>query len=402
MPKIAIIGVGSAGLLTASHFCTWLDNAWEVWVVHNPNKRILGIGESTNGAFVSVLERGTNFSIAHTEDLRALEATLKFGSKFVNWRPHSWINPLLSGNIAIHFNNRRFRDFVFQRLASLWPNQFRTLEADVQQIHNYSNHVTLQTDQGPKDFDYVIDCSGSPSTFEGYTMSDCTLINRCRIHTVKNYDYEPFTDHIATPNGWMFGVPLEGHKTYGYLYNHALTSDAQAAADMGTMLGVENLDAGKYDEQYAFRCYFANSLISGRVAKNGNKALFFEPLLANSMFLYIYAARLIYDHFIAGQDINRSNAMFTRSVHEMEDVISYYYKGGSVFDTEFWRAAADAGSSRLAKRGEFHEYAEKLKALKKKGVMFSGPSYAFSPHTWHLVDEQMGYRTFEPAQDVTV
>ncbi len=398
MPKIAIVGAGSAGLLTASHLCTWLDKSWQVCVVHNPAKKILGIGESTNGAFISVLERATNFSIANAEDMDALDATLKYGSKFSGWRQQSWINPLLSGNIAIHFNNRRFKDFVFQRLATLWPEQFRELEADVHQIQNFADHVTLNTDQGTHDFDYVVDCTGSPSDFESYTMSDCTLVDRCLIHTVTDYAYEPFTDHIATQHGWMFGVPLKGRKTYGYLYSSKLTNDDQAEEGMQNLLGTSRLQSGEYDEQYTFRCYYANELISGRVAKNGNRALFFEPLLANSMFLYIYAARLIYDRFIGGQDVNRCNGLFGKAVREVEDVISYYYRGGSTCNSEFWRASATAASARLERRGEFRDYVNKLKELKKRGVMYGGPPYAFSPHTWQLVDAQMGYHSFDAAE----
>jgi hypothetical protein len=395
MKRLAVLGAGSAGLLTAVHLTTWLDNSWQVFVVHNPQKKILGIGESTNGAFISLLERGTNFSVAKAEDLAALDATIKYGSKFSNWRPHAWINPLLSGNIAIHFNNRRFKDFCFQRLSALWPDTFRSLEADVQEVQSYADHVRILTDQGRHDFDYVVDCTGTPASFAGYTLSDCTLVDRCRIHMVRDYDYEPFTDHIATPDGWMFGVPLKGYKTYGYLYHHAFTDDRAAEEGMKRALGVPRLEAGEYDAQYAFRCYYANELISGRVAKNGNKALFFEPLLANSMFLYIYAARLIYDQLVSGQDQSLCNGLFVKAVREMEDVISYYYQGGSTFDSPFWRASADFARVRLGRRTEFLEYMKRLADLRKKGTMYSGPPYAFSPHTWSLVDAEMGYRSFD-------
>ena len=153
--------------------------------MYDPRKPILGIGESTNGGVISVLERATNFSLANPEDLAALDATIKYGSKFTNWRKHGWVNPLLSGNIAIHFNNRRLKDFVVERLTALWPRQFSVLEADVQEIQNYADHVTLRTDQGLRDFDYVVDCTGTPANFDGYTMSDCTLMDRCRIHVVR-------------------------------------------------------------------------------------------------------------------------------------------------------------------------------------------------------------------------
>ena len=392
--KIAVLGTGSAGLLTAAHLTTWLDDSWQVVVVYNPGKPILGIGESTNGGFISVLERATNFSLANRADLAALDATMKYGSKFINWRKHDWVNPLLSGNVAIHFNNRRFKDFVVERLTALWPNQFGVLEADVQEIQNYADHVTLRTDRGVHDFDFVVDCMGTPTGFDGYTMSDCTLMDSCRVHMVKDYDYEPFTDHIATRDGWMFGVPLEGYKTYGYIYRRAFTTTAAAEDEMKRLLGAKSLEAGSYSAHYDFRCYYANELISGRVCKNGNRALFFEPLLANSMFLYIFAARLIYD-YIAGQTAAHCNGLFVKAVQEMEDVISYYYRGGSTFDTEVWRAAVDRASARLARRTQLFEYLAKLRDLKRRGIMHAAPGYAFSPQTWQIVDEQMGYHSFD-------
>jgi hypothetical protein len=393
--KIAVIGAGSAGLLTAAHLTTWLDDSWQVSVVYDPRKPILGIGESTNGSVITVLERATNFSLAHPADLAALEATIKYGSRFTGWRKQGWVNPLLSGNIAIHFNNRRLKDFVVERMLALWPRQFTVVEADVQGIDNYADHVTLRTDQGARDFDYVVDCTGTPASFDGYTMSDCTLMDRCRIHVVQDYTYEPFTDHVATRDGWMFGVPLAGHKTYGYLYSGAFTETGAAEAEMKRLLGAKELQAGAYAAHYDFRCYYANELVSGRVCKNGNRALFFEPLLANSMFLYVYAARLIYDYIAGGQEASRCNGLFVKAVQEMEDVISYYYKGGSTFETEVWRALSERANARLARRTQLAEYLGKLRELKSRGLMHAGPGYAFSPHTWQIVDEQMGYRSFD-------
>jgi hypothetical protein len=402
--KIAVVGAGSAGLLTAAHLCTWLDDSWHVSAVYDPRKPILGIGESTNGGVMSVLERATNFSLARPEDLAALDATIKYGSRFTNWRPHVWVNPLLSGNIAIHFNNRRLRDFVVERLLALWPRQFSVIETEVREVQNYTDHVTLRTEQGERDFDYVVDCTGTPASLDGYTLSDCTLMDCCRVHVVEDYRYEPFTDHVATRDGWMFGVPLEGYKTYGYLYSRAFTADGAAEDEMKRLLGAKALDARAYHARYEFRSYYANELVSGRVCKNGNRALFFEPLLANSMFLYVYAARLIYDYITGAPDgasqdpdgrASRCNRLFVKAVQEMEDVISYYYKGGSTFDTEVWRTAADRARARLERRTQFHEYLEKLRALKSHGLMHAAPGYAFSPHTWQIVDEQLGYRSFE-------
>jgi hypothetical protein len=164
-----------------------------------------------------------------------------------------------------------------------------------------------------------------------------------------------------------------------------------AEKDMMSRLRVSKLDAGAYAEEFVFKSYYANELISGRVCKNGNKALFFEPLIANSIFLYIYALRLIFDHVASGQDARRSNVLFVKAVQQMEDVISYYYRGGSTFPSEFWKLSAQRSRERLEKRKEFSDYMRVLRELKKQGRLHAGPAYGFSPHTWQVVDSQMGY-----------
>lgn len=393
--KVGVVGVGSAGLLNVMHLCVWLDKSWEVYSIHNPRKKILGIGESTNGEFVTVLERATNFSIAHPEDLAALGATIKYGSRFVDWREHQWINPLLNGNIAVHFNNRCLKDFTYDRLAKLWPDQFRTLEGDVEAMNDTGTKVELTVDGRVHEFDYVVDCRGTPESFDGYTISDCTLLDRCLVHRVDDYEFAPFTDHVATRHGWMFGVPLKDWKTYGYLYNHRITSKQDAIEDMKKLLGIETVDAASYDREYELTSYYAKELVSGRICKNGNRALFFEPLIANSIFLYLGANRLIFDYMINGFSAERVNEAFVKSVQQMEDVISYYYQGGSMHPSEFWKAATQSAQARLRERRVFLEYLGKLRSLKEQGLLHGAPGYTWAPHTWQVVDAALGYNYIE-------
>lgn len=392
--RIGIIGAGSAGILSLVHFCTWLDDEWEVYSIHNPEKKILGIGESTNGEFVALLQRGCHFTLGLDKDMDRLDATVKFGSKFMGWREHSWINPLLDGNTAIHFNNFNFRDFCYERLEKLWPNQFRVLEGDVKSLTDCGDKVVVDVDGVGHDFDYVVDCMGFPSDFnDGYTLSECSPVNRCQIHSVEDYEFEPFTDHIATANGWMFGVPLQSRKTYGYMYNDKITSKEEAQADMKQMLGVDELD----DKEYVFKCYYANELINGRIFKNGNKALFFEPLVANSIFIYTHAVRLMFDYMMGGQDAESANASFIESVHQMEDIISYYYQGGSNYDTPFWDFATRHCRDRMVKRDEFNALMANYKELKHRGLLQTGPTYGVRPLTWEIIDEQLGYGYIDDA-----
>src|SRR4030095_3908248 len=117
--------------------------------------------------------------------------------------------------------------------------------------------------------------------------------------------------------------------------------------------------------------------------------------LANSMFLYIYAARLIYDYAVNSQTAAQCNGLFVKAVQEMEDVISYYYQGGSTFDSDFWRAAVERAKTRLAHRKEFSDYLEGIRELRRRGIMHRGMPYAFSPHTWPGGDAALGYGTFD-------
>lgn len=390
--RLGVVGVGSAGILGLCHFCTWLGNDWEIVSIHNPDKPILGIGESTNGGFVGLLERATHFALGHKEDLAELDATLKFGSRFRNWREHSWLNPLLDGNAAVHFSSFKFKDFAYRRLQKIWPEKFRVIEGDVKSIESYPHKATVNIDGRKEDFDYVIDAMGYPGDLSDYVLSECTPVNRCIIHNMKEFELTHETDHIATRNGWMFGVPLQSHKSFGYLFNDTITTVEEATEDMKNVLGVDKVDG----REYLFKCYYTTKLIEGRVMKCGNKALFFEPLVANSMFLYILALRMFYDHIAEGMAISDLNARYVLAVEELEDVISYYYKGGSIYQTPFWEHAVSKCQTRMESRFRFKELCAHYGRLKSDGLLHYGPTYAYSPLTWAMVDEQMGYNSFQP------
>jgi tryptophan 7-halogenase len=232
---------------------------------------------------------------------------------------------------------------------------------------------------------------GFPADFTDYTMSDCTPVNRCLIHNQKPpYEYKPYTDHIAHKHGWMFGVPLQSRKTYGYLFNDTMISKEAALEDMRQELGVEKIEGGEYQ----FKCYYANKIINGRICKNGNKALFFEPLVANSIYLYIFTARQFYDYINGAADEPSSNDVFVKTVQQMEDLISYYYQGGSLYDTEFWRFASHKTRQRLETRGPFHELMAQYRELRKRGLLQQGQIYALAPHNWRIIDEALGYKSF--------
>jgi len=207
---------------------------------------------------------------------------------------------------------------------------------------------------------------------------------------MKDYELQYETDHIATRNGWMFGVPLKSRKTYGYLFNDNYTSVEDATADMKEVLGVDKVDG----KEYLFKCYYTPKMIEGRICKCGNKALFFEPLVANSIFLYILGVRMFFDHIVENAPAADLNRRYVEAIQEMEDVISYYYKGGSTFESPFWDYATKMTAERLEKRQAFKTLCAHYAHLKSQGTLHYGPTYAFAPLTWEIVDAQMGYDSF--------
>jgi predicted dehydrogenase len=47
MIKIGVIGTGTVGILAISHLLGYLNNDFKVVSIHDPNTKILGVGESS-------------------------------------------------------------------------------------------------------------------------------------------------------------------------------------------------------------------------------------------------------------------------------------------------------------------------------------------------------------------
>jgi hypothetical protein len=233
-----------------------------------------------------VLERGANFSLVRSRRPRGARRHHQVRQQFKNWREHDWVNPLLSGNIAIHFNNRTFKT-SFSRGSKLWPTSFAS-RSDVTEIQNHADRVTLRVDGSSPRFDYVVDLHGDAGSFDGYTMSDCTLLDRCRVHVERVRLRGLHRPHRDTRR---LDVRSAAQRTTSAsaTSTRALSRTHRRRERDDALLACRRSRRSATTQHYAFRCYYANELVSGRVCKNGNKALFFEPLLANSMFLYIFA-----------------------------------------------------------------------------------------------------------------
>jgi hypothetical protein len=48
MKTIAVMGIGTAGLLSLAQLLSHCSSEWQIISIHDPNTPILGIGETTN------------------------------------------------------------------------------------------------------------------------------------------------------------------------------------------------------------------------------------------------------------------------------------------------------------------------------------------------------------------
>lgn len=404
--KLAVIGVGSGGILSLAHFCSKLDNSWDIVSIHNPNIRIVGIGESTNPAVIETLEYGLNFSML--DDMAALDATYKFATRFKEWNCDYVDSPLLGGRSAIHFNNFKLKDFAFARMEKMWPEKFKVIVGNVESIENIMHPTLLTTtgvniviDSQTHVFDYVIDCRGFPKDYTDYTVLDKMPVNHCLVHNIMEPGSWGYTGHRAHKNGWMFEIPLQSRQSYGYLYNDAITSKADAVLDFSKLIGVpeDQLD----NIEYSFKSYYANTAVNGRIFKNGNSFVFFEPMSASSMYMYA-KLNLIYEQHIVSETINQSpypdhytNSAALEVARQIQDLICFFYHKGSSHASEFWDYATTNCTEHLQKTGLI-EYLKSCLTEPVKNGLYNTPDIGvpYSAKSHVFFDQAFKHYYFTP------
>lgn len=414
MKKIAVIGTGTAGIQSLCHFLGFSD--FEVTSIYNPAIPILGIGESTNPSFLEVLGIGMDFD--YSRDLEELDATVKTGTKFIKWRDHDFLNPLiynlsmsinvptpwgfgLTRHVAIHFNNFKLKELAFKRLGPKWGNRFKRVEGNITGVYDNEDNVVIVVDGVEHEFDYAIDCRGFPTDFTDYHVIDQAPVNHAFCHSVKEYERFDYTGHRATQDGWMFEIPLSSRLTYGYLFNDKITDPKTAKENFSKEIGVplDQMD----NTEYSFKSYYSKKVIGNRVAKNGNRAVFFEPMSANSIWSYDFVNRIFFDYAVRGNISKEvANEAFVNNSKAIEEIIYFYYHGGSTYDTAFWRNAVaytkpyvlscDNFTRTLA---EFQKLKPELEANPQLLQELNKPNWIFGPQNLRLIDQNFRYNYFQ-------
>lgn len=331
--KIAIIGSGTVGVMSTCHFLYYLSES-SVDCIYDPNTKILGIGESTNFQLPELFYKSANYNCFF--DNKELDLTFKHGVLYKHWRKKDFFSPITPPSYAFHFNNFKLKEVIFNRLKNIYKNRFKEKHGKVKILSNTSLNVKLLINNKIKTYDYVVDCRGYPEDYSEYVESDFLPLNHALIYTIKKPGDWKFTYHQATKNGWMFGIPLQTRQGWGYLFNDKITSVEEAKKDIADIFKIKNLNKTMFNE-FKFKPYHAKKFLENRVLKNGNKAIFYEPLEALSGVFYDNINRALIDVISKRRTEDQVNIDLLNMAKRYENFICFVYQGGSNFNSTFWK-----------------------------------------------------------------
>jgi hypothetical protein len=391
--EIAVIGTGTAGITTIAHLLAWLPAGCTVVSVSDPAVPILGIGESTTTSIPESLYYGADFNVL--DDHEKLDATVKHGVKYKNWREKDFNTILPPPHYAMHFNNFKLKEVCFEKFHNKWGKKFKVINGEICSLVNGKKSVSCLINNKEHHFDYVIDCRGYPDSYEEYDLVDTIPVNHCIVHTINQPGTWSYTHHIATPDGWMFGIPLQTRQGWGYLYNDTITTKEQAIENQAKILNVDPSDLNV--KEFKFKNFKAKKFIDNRIIKNGNRALFYEPLEALSGWFYDRVIRAFFDVAITNKYTeDQANTVLSTLAEDYELFICYMYHGGSTFDSEFWKITKDRCNHRLHNSEQFAKSIEFLKQVTPQ--YYGNPSVIlpFPYKTWKQLDIDLGFNYFTP------
>ena len=315
--KVAIIGKGLAGILTAM---AWKAHypATEIEIYYDPFSPIEPVG---SGSWPNMLDLITEYQTTNPECWPSWreadwDQTVKTGISYKGWGK-DWFHDFGMNRVAMHFDPKKFCDDM--------ARNFKCIPKRV------GNNI---------DADFIYDCGGSPfsgrectsETWDRYTLLQNPL-NRVLLAETDPYtSVYCTTDSIATKDGWTFVIPLQSRTSVGYMFNSDITSDNEALDNFVEQFGEHRLLGFR-----SFHNYMANNpVLDGRIFMNGNKYFFIEPLEATSVTGYMVWIERTLQYVMGNATLKDIVADNQRDIQENANFLLYHYAHGSEFNTPFW------------------------------------------------------------------
>lgn len=252
---------------------------------------------------------------------------------------------------AYHLNARKFADVLREIAVSMGVTHHLDDVADVTMADN-GDVAAIQTCNGKRlDADLFVDCTGQDALLIGERLgvewvdfSNWLLCDRAITIDVP-YDHyypgivRPYTTTTALSSGWAWDIPLQTHRSLGYVNSGAFIDEAGAANELRVFEGphAESLETRTHHFNAGYR---AKPWVRNCVSI-GHAAGYIEPLESTDLYLVSLASEMLAEYFPYRDDTApfayRYNRILANRYYEILDFINIHYCLTRRADTEFWR-----------------------------------------------------------------
>ncbi len=320
MTKIAIIGAGNAGCISALHFYYHNHDKYEIEIYHSPEEHpIERVGQGTVVPPAELIASVLDLNWYAPEN--PIGATFKTGILYEGWgkSKDEFFHPFPMTNMSMHYVPQKLSNAVLE--SGLFKVKQQTINDPEKEI----------------DSDWIIDCRGRRNRDKDNYEPLINPLNSCLLYRKEGRDSNLiYTRTVATPNGWTFVVPNSDSVSYGYLYNDTITSTQVAREDFLERFNLPETDGSnlKFDNYIA-----KNVCVGERTFLNGNRCGFLEPLEATATGFYQNVCQAIYCTTIGAIPREKVNTYVREEMFRLEKFILWHYQFGSKYDTPFWKYA---------------------------------------------------------------
>ena len=315
MKKIAVVGAGNAGCITALHYYYHGKDLFEIDIYHDDTP-IERVGQGTTLNPTELLGEALDIDWYNNP----IDATFKSGVLYEGWgkKLDKVFHPFPLETMAMHYIPEKLSNVVLN------SGKFKVIKK------------TINDPEQEIDSDYIFDCRGRHSRDKDDYTPLINPLNSVFLATKEGRDTDlHYTRSVATPNGWTFIIPNTDSVSYGYLYNNTITPREEAMSDF-----LERFELPEVNGDIVFENYIANNIFIGtRTILNGNKASFLEPLEATATNFAKEICTHAWDSIVENVPTIHSQTMIKMLMKEYETFVLWHYQKGSKYNTPFWEYA---------------------------------------------------------------
>jgi tryptophan 7-halogenase len=299
-------------------------------------------------------------------DLERINGTIKYAEKYINFGDKDFYRSYLY-HPGLNMDISEFHNFIIERILKLYTkNQIKFINGNIKSIENVENGVVVKTNDKEMKYDYVFDCRDFKDASELKTDDyDCSFeipVNSVLIYSEK-IKYDKINDMMctettATKDGWMFGIPLDSHKTFGYVYSNQITPTDNAIKNFRELKNIPN-NIELYPS--VINSFNKRNIWDGNIITTGNKLYNMHPASSSDIhslltIIMTFMGTILRDHNTSSGIINMhdedietmiNNFYINNIILYMKIEILLFYQGSVNIDSEFWRYAKDWSTKEL-------------------------------------------------------